>query len=79
MKNKTLSSLTSQKVDGSALNAKITISKAEKIAIDARKRKMMKIMKVNQSIWAKQSLQKSKKKLSKLRKRLLLSNKSKEN
>jgi len=79
MKNKTLSSLTSQKVDGSALNAKITISRAEKTAIDARKRKMMKIMKVNQSIWAKQSLQKSKKKLSKLRKRLLLSNKSKEN
>ena len=49
MKNKLLSYSTFQKVDGSALNAKITILKEEKIAIDARKREVMKIMKVSQS------------------------------
>lgn len=79
MKNKLLSYSTFQKVDGSALNAKITILKEEKIAIDARKREVMKIMKVSQSTWAKPSLQKSKRKLLKLRKRPLLNNKSKEN
>lgn len=49
MKNKLLSYSTFQRVDGSALNAKITILKEEKIAIDARKREVMKIMKVSQS------------------------------
>jgi len=47
--SKTHSSSTSQKEDGSALNAKTTTSKEEKTAIDARKRNVRKTTKESQS------------------------------
>jgi hypothetical protein len=47
--NKTLSSSTSQKEDGSALSAKTTTSKEEKTATDARKISLMKTTKESQN------------------------------
>lgn len=56
------------KEDGSAQNVKIIISKEETIATDAKKIEQKKISRENQSIWAKPSLLKSKRKLLRLKK-----------
>lgn len=64
--------LISQMVDGSVLNAKTTTLKEEIIAIDAKKKDQKRILKENQSIWAKQSLLRNKRKLLKLKKMEML-------
>lgn len=63
---------TSQKEDGSAQSAKTTILKVETIATDAKKKNQMKITKESQNTWVKLNSPRSKRKLLKLKKRLLL-------
>ena len=64
--------LISQMVDGSVLNAKTTTLKEEIIAIDAKKKDQKRMLKVSQSIWAKLSLLRNKRKLLKLKKMEML-------
>lgn len=77
--NRTLFSSTSQKEDGSALSVKITTSKEEKTATDAKRTSLMKTTKESQSTWVKLNWLRSKRKLSKLKKRPLLNKTNKAN
>lgn len=70
--NRTLPNLISPKVDGSVLSAKTTTLKEEKIAIDARKKSLMRTSKESQSTWAKPNSPRSKRKLLRLKRKQLL-------